>query len=114
MQRSLLIQADPILTLIFSSMVSSLMAPVGQTWVQSEQKYSQYPIRGLSTGVQIPSGPASSRAGCRPLVGQAFMHSLHLTHFWRNFGSGRAAGGRMSVAAARLPPRAILENGAAK
>ena len=37
MQRFLLIQAVPIRTLTFSGIVSSLMAPVGQTWEQSEQ-----------------------------------------------------------------------------
>src|SRR5512143_2248318 len=45
----------------------------------------------------MPSGPASVKAGWSPFVGQARMHWPHLTHLARNWGSGRAPGGRMSL-----------------
>ena len=76
------------------------MAPVGQTWPQRVQRYSQQPIRGTSNGVQRPSRPASSRAGCSPPVRQTFMHSPHFTQRRRKSGSGKAPGGRISVGSA--------------
>ena len=58
----------------FSSSENSPIAPVGQTWPQRLQVYSQYPIRLTMTGVQSPSTPPSNRAGWITLVGHTFMH----------------------------------------
>src|ERR1035438_8463497 len=80
----------------FSLDVNSQIAPVGQTWPQRVQLGSQYPTRGTSTGVQMPSQPASVSAGCKALFGHTFMHSPQRIQRARNGFSSNAAGGRMS------------------
>ena len=50
------------------------IAPVGQTWPQSVQFSSQYPMRMFMIGVHTPSMPDSSIAGCRTFVGHTQMH----------------------------------------
>ena len=72
------------------------MAPVGQTCEHSTQLASQYPIRGTRTGVQRPSIPASEKAACNALFGQAFMHSPQRMHRERKYSSSSAPGGRRS------------------
>src|SRR5664279_1698669 len=57
-------------------------------------------MRGIRTGDQIPSIPASRNAGWRPLVIQTFMHSPHFTHLARNCFSSREPGGRINLGSA--------------
>src|SRR5208337_895890 len=54
-------------------------------------------MRGIRTGDQTPSMPASKNVGWRPLVMQTFMHSPHFTQRVRNCFSSREPGGRISL-----------------
>src|SRR5664280_1914166 len=57
-------------------------------------------MRGIRTGDQIPSIPASRNTGWRPLVIQTFMHSPHFTHLARNCFSSKEPGGRINLGSA--------------
>src|SRR5271169_1684150 len=84
------------------------MAPVGHTRLQSTQLYSQYPIPLMSTGVQIPSNPASDNDGWITLVGQTFMHSPHFIHLRRKSFSAREPGGLITRGCGEVPEVMVL------
>ena len=80
------------------------MAPEGHTWPHKVHRYSQYPILGIRRGDQIPSKPASRKAGCSPFVIQTFIHSPHFTHLFRNSFSSSAPGGLSNPGSEKCVP----------
>ena len=90
--------ARPILILYrLSCHENGRMAPVGQTSPQAVHFSAHGPMLGTSSGVQIPSRPVSSMAGCSAFVGQTFMHSAQRVQADRNSASGSAPGGRIAL-----------------